>query len=185
MAIFSLPFAAHSSGYIIFFCQRGVAVSDHCLYLNRAPHIIIFGINRRVKEMKIVIVLLAAVIGLAMSNELLQATSEEVWWEAPSRRAPFYAHKYRGLQERLKRAATRQGEEMRLPRDLLPSTYKIRLLPFIEEGNFTTHGYIEIVIDCKIATSNILLNAAELDIDTSSIQVCYVFSLQVPQFLTN
>ncbi|XP_032798708.2 aminopeptidase N [Daphnia magna] len=115
--------------------------------------------------------LLAAVFAIAV-GELLQSTKEESrWWYAPSRKAPLYEHKYQGLRERLVRAAAAQTVNMRLPRDVLPSSYTIRLLPFIEEGNFTTDGYIEILIDCKTATSNISMNAAELDIMQESIQV--------------
>jgi hypothetical protein len=69
------------------------------------------------------------------------------------------------------RALDRQGENMRLPRSLLPSDYYIELNPHIEVGRFTTDGYVEITVSCTSATSNISMNAAELTIDKKSIKV--------------
>lgn len=62
-------------------------------------------------------------------------------------------------------------EEYRLPGDLLPTVYTIRLLPFIEEGNFTTDGYIEIYVDCVSDTKNIVLNAFDIKIHEASVAV--------------
>ena len=60
---------------------------------------------------------------------------------------------------------------MRLPRNLLPTIYTIRLLPFIEQGNFTTQGNVIILVDCMEDTHNITLNSADIDIDKISISV--------------
>lgn len=116
--------------------------------------------------MRIVFLLLVAAVATAMCEKM--ARNQEPEWYAPSRKAPLFAHKYQGLLKQL----TKQGEEMRLPRDVLPVMYDIHLLPFIEEGNFTTDGYIEITIDCKVETKNISLNAAELTINSADIKVC-------------
>lgn len=62
-------------------------------------------------------------------------------------------------------------EKYRLPGDLLPSFYAIRLLPFLEEGNFTTSGHIEILVDCVQDTKNIVLNSADITFDVLSISV--------------
>lgn len=113
--------------------------------------------------MRIVFFLLVTAVATAMSEEISRIPSEEPGWYAPSRKAPIYAHKYQGLLNKLTRQEAKQGEGMRLPRDVLPTMYYIRLLPFIEEGNFTTKGYIEIDIDCVVATKNISMNAAELE----------------------
>lgn len=89
------------------------------------------------------------------------------WWYAPSPRAEMFSHKYRHLiraEQHLK-----ANEELRLPGDLIPIVYNIRLLPFIEEGNFTTDGHIDIFVDCAKNTSSILINSAEIDIDSLSI----------------
>ena len=69
------------------------------------------------------------------------------------------------------RALERQGEDMRLPRNLLPTDYYIELFPYIEVGRFTTDGRVEITFNCTSATSNISMNAAELTIDNTTITV--------------
>lgn len=62
-------------------------------------------------------------------------------------------------------------EVYRLPGDLLPSSYTIRLLPFLDEGNFTTDGYIEILVDCVADTNNIVMNSLDITINVLSISV--------------
>lgn len=59
----------------------------------------------------------------------------------------------------------------RLPGDLLPSSYTIRLLPFLEEGNFTTDGHIEILVDCVADTNTIVMNSLDILINVMSISV--------------
>lgn len=59
----------------------------------------------------------------------------------------------------------------RLPQDLEPITYSIRLLPFIEENNFTTDGFVEIVFNCLVSTPYIIFNAAEIDLNNESVSV--------------
>lgn len=117
--------------------------------------------------------LLIAAIGMAV--EELKTEEGGRWWYAPSRKAPLYEHKYQGIRDQLVRAAAKQGEDMRLPTDVLPTSYTIRLLPFIEVGKFTTDGYIEILVECKKVTSSISMNAADLTIDNKTITVSTVF----------
>lgn len=121
------------------------------------------------------VALLGLLLGVAVTmvvGELMETTKDEGrWWYAPSRKAPLYEHKYQGHRERLVRAEAARAVNMRLPRDVLPTSYTICLLPFIEEGNFTTDGFIEMLVDCKVATSNVSMNAAELNITVKSIQV--------------
>lgn len=64
---------------------------------------------------------------------------------------------------------------MRLPKNVLPISYDIQLLPIIEEGNFTTPGFVEIVVDCIETTSAISMNSADISIDESSIMVLETF----------
>ena len=113
--------------------------------------------------------LVAACIGMTIAE--LKSAEDSRWWYAPSQKAPLYEHKYQGIGDKLARAAARQGEDMRLPRDVLPSSYIIQLLPLFEEGNFTTQGCIEILVECKNATKNISMNAADLKINSTSIIV--------------
>lgn len=61
--------------------------------------------------------------------------------------------------------------DVRLPRDLRPLHYDIRLLPWMEEGNFTTTGFIQILLECITITDKIVLHSAELEIDRTSVQV--------------
>ena len=70
----------------------------------------------------------------------------------------------------------KQGEDMRLPGNIIPISYNIRMFPFIElieSGNYTTDGYVEILIQCLKATSNISINSAELDIKNLTISACF------------
>lgn len=89
------------------------------------------------------------------------------WWYTPSRKAHFYRHRY----PKPTGNEVRQGEDLRLPGDILPRSYFIRLLPFIEVGNWTTNGYVEIIIEPVSSTLNITMNALDLTIDSSSIIV--------------
>ena len=61
--------------------------------------------------------------------------------------------------------------EYRLPGDLLPTVYSIRLLPFLEVDNFTTDGYIEIFVDCVRNTKSVVLNSLDITIDKLSVKV--------------
>jgi hypothetical protein len=58
-------------------------------------------------------------------------------------------------------------EEWRLPEHIRPIWYSVRLLPYMEEGNFLTEGYVEIFVDCLEDTTNITLNSAVTIIDPS------------------
>lgn len=121
--------------------------------------------------MRIVLLMLLAAAGLAAGEEALSWGTEDDLWHAPSRKASNYAYKYQARLQQLKRGLARQGEEMRLPRDVLPETYEIALLPFIEVGNFTTKGHIDIYVKCQNSTRMISMNAADLQINEGSISV--------------
>lgn len=71
-------------------------------------------------------------------------------------------------------SSVRTGEEYRLPRHILPSFYNIKLLPFIEVGNFTTHGEVQIHATCVEALDSITLHIADIDLDYTSILVSYL-----------
>ena len=53
--------------------------------------------------------------------------------------------------------------DWRLPRWVLPRHYKLRLLPFIEEGHFT--GQVDILLECMEPTQLIVLHMADIRID--------------------
>lgn len=61
--------------------------------------------------------------------------------------------------------------DVRLPRDLRPIHYDIRLLPWMEEGNFTISGFIQILFECAANTNKIVLHCADIEIDRMSIRV--------------
>lgn len=88
------------------------------------------------------------------------------WWYAPSRKA----HRRPSL-ERIKFKQEQLEDAWRLPGDLSPVTYYVRLLPFIEVGNWTTAGFVEVLFNCVRDTHNITVNSAELVIDQNSIKV--------------
>lgn len=62
--------------------------------------------------------------------------------------------------------------DWRLPRTLLPRQYKLRLLPFLE-GNFTTSGYVEILLECMQDTQLVVLHMAEITIAKDGLQVFF------------
>ena len=110
-----------------------------------------------------------------IDNALVQEPSVEGsrWWYAPSRKAPYFAEKYK---KQLKREMFKIDEDdLRLPTNVLPYIYSIQLLPFLDEDNFTTHGFVEIFVECFNATQNITMNALELTIDEDSIHVTTLF----------
>lgn len=61
--------------------------------------------------------------------------------------------------------------DWRLPRSLLPRKYQLRLLPFLENGNFTTDGRVEILLECMEETQLIVLNIADIAIVKDGLQV--------------
>lgn len=67
-----------------------------------------------------------------------------------------------------------QDPEYRLPGDVLPSAYSIRLLPFIEEGNID--GHVDIFVDCVNDTDSITLNSLNITYDKGDITVSLHFS---------
>ncbi len=102
------------------------------------------------------------------------------WWYTPSRKAQLFKHRYQSAIRQLHQTqnkeivGTKQGEDMRLPGDIIPIDYKVRMLPFVEligSGNYTTDGYVEILVQCVRATKSISINSVELDINTTSISV--------------
>ncbi|CAG0882840.1 unnamed protein product, partial [Cyprideis torosa] len=60
---------------------------------------------------------------------------------------------------------------VRLPRHLEPINYRLELMPFPFEGNFTIKGRVQVDLKCVLGASNITLHALDLDIDDSSIRV--------------
>ena len=104
------------------------------------------------------------------------------WWYTPSRKAHMFKHRYQPAIRQLhqshneKQVETKQGEDMRLPGDIIPINYNVRMFPFvelIESGNYTTDGYVEILVQCLKATSNISINSAELYIEKETISACF------------
>lgn len=62
-------------------------------------------------------------------------------------------------------------DDWRLPRSLLPRQYKVRLLPFLIEGNFTTHGRVEILLECMEETDLVVIHMADITIVKDTLQV--------------
>jgi hypothetical protein len=99
----------------------------------------------RILFMLFLLACLSAVVTSSTSHQHAEE-EEDLWWWAPSQKAHFYSHKYEPKLQQLSRLAAKQGEDFRLPRDILPSLYSLQLLPFIEVGNFTTNGYFKFVL---------------------------------------
>jgi aminopeptidase N len=66
---------------------------------------------------------------------------------------------------------SRDGQDLRLPRTILPRLYEITLLPILIEGNFTTEGSTTILIDCITNTNTITLHIADIQFSPAGISV--------------
>lgn len=93
------------------------------------------------------------------------------WWYTPSRKAHIHSAQSKSRLMQSLMMSNKVNEDLRLPGDVLPSTYVVQLLPFIEEGNFTTDGQIDIFVDCVRDTNNISMNAADITFNKLSITV--------------
>lgn len=58
--------------------------------------------------------------------------------------------------------------DYRLPDNVVPVHYNVRLTPYIEEGNFTFDGEISADIEIRRATRDLRLHALELTIDETA-----------------
>lgn len=66
---------------------------------------------------------------------------------------------------------SKKPRDVRLPLHLIPSGYNVRLLPFIEEGNFTFNGEVTVTMSAEAAGSNITLHINDLVVDHDSVVV--------------
>lgn len=75
------------------------------------------------------------------------------------------------------RNASQHEYSHRLPRSLVPKSYDIKLMPFINSAqNFTYSGNVRIIIKCTGKTSNITLHSLELSIDEKDVTVHWLKS---------
>ena len=81
------------------------------------------------------------------------------------------------LRPELKDSITIPGDQelveknIRLPRDVLPIRYDVRLFPVLEKGNFSILGRISIDVQCKIQTDCIVLHSVDIVVDPASVKV--------------
>nr|CAD7454444.1 unnamed protein product [Timema tahoe] len=68
-------------------------------------------------------------------------------------------------------AAVAERRGNRLPRSVLPQHYRVKLMPFISEGNFSTSGEVWILVRCDSPTQNITLNINDIGILENSVKV--------------
>ncbi|KAG8235179.1 hypothetical protein J437_LFUL015485 [Ladona fulva] len=59
----------------------------------------------------------------------------------------------------------------RLPSHMKPIHYRIRLMPFIWPGNFTTAGELDVLMECLLSSHNVTLNAKEIDVLEDSVHL--------------
>ncbi|XP_048524081.1 aminopeptidase N [Dendroctonus ponderosae] len=80
---------------------------------------------------------------------------------------------------------------LRLSKDMVPDSYKVHLIPFIQEDNFTFHGEEIILVNVSEASTNVTLHSVGLsivavnvmNINNESISVKDVRSLERKQFI--
>jgi len=61
-----------------------------------------------------------------------------------------------------------KASDYRLPDDTVPIHYNIKIIPYIEEDNFTFDGEIAVNIEIQRATRNLSLHALDLTIDEAA-----------------
>ncbi|KAL1506097.1 hypothetical protein ABEB36_005525 [Hypothenemus hampei] len=84
-----------------------------------------------------------------------------------------------------------KNENIRLPKAILPDSYRINLIPFIEEGNFTFHGEETVTVNVTHASWNVTLHSVGLTIlavnvmnsKNESISVKDVRNIEKKQFM--
>ncbi|CAL7935732.1 unnamed protein product [Xylocopa violacea] len=57
--------------------------------------------------------------------------------------------------------------DVRLPRAVIPDSYELKLIPFIQVGNFTFNGEVKILVNVTEDTRNVTLHAMDMNIDES------------------
>ncbi|XP_048262950.1 aminopeptidase N isoform X2 [Bombus terrestris] len=57
--------------------------------------------------------------------------------------------------------------DVRLPRSVVPDSYELKLIPFIQVGNFTFHGEVKILVNVTEDTENVTLHAVDMHINES------------------
>ncbi|KAF5289209.1 hypothetical protein FQR65_LT00096 [Abscondita terminalis] len=70
--------------------------------------------------------------------------------------------------------------DVRLPLSMVPDSYDVKLIPFLQEDNFTFHGEVNIRINVTAKTTNITLHADELIINEASITVRDNLNISIP-----
>lgn len=62
---------------------------------------------------------------------------------------------------------------VRLPRSVVPHSYKIELIPFIWENNFTFNGEVMIIVNVTETTDNITLHIHDIKISETNLSRIY------------
>ncbi|XP_076764198.1 suppressor of ER stress-induced death [Xylocopa sonorina] len=57
--------------------------------------------------------------------------------------------------------------DVRLPRAVIPDSYELKLIPFLQVGNFTFNGEVKILVNVTEDTKNVTLHAMDMNIDES------------------
>lgn len=70
-----------------------------------------------------------------------------------------------------KLSSSKDFENVRLPRAVLPIHYDVRLLPILENGNFSIIGRVSIDVKCKEETDRIVLHSADIVVDAKSVNL--------------
>lgn len=69
-------------------------------------------------------------------------------------------------------STTEKNENFRLPRNLVPRHYALRLLPKILDGdNATVHGFVQIDVNCAQTTQKIIMHAVDINVILDSVKI--------------
>lgn len=64
-----------------------------------------------------------------------------------------------------------KSNEYRLPTNIVPKKYTIKLTPFIEPGNFTFKGYVEIIANIVNSTNKVVLHIDDIKWETVALSI--------------
>jgi len=77
-------------------------------------------------------------------------------------------------------------QDYRLPKNLVPTNYELKLMPILEEipgyTRLTTPGSVNIHVDCNENTNSVTLHILDITVTESSVQVRICFRKQILEY---
>ncbi|KAK2586530.1 hypothetical protein KPH14_011422 [Odynerus spinipes] len=87
-----------------------------------------------------------------------------------SRNLDTTGHQDPGSRDQQRFTSKKQSRYGRLPTQVVPLGYILKIIPILDEGNFTILGYTEIRLYCRVPMKHVRLHAHKLDIKNITIE---------------